>query len=198
MTAGDWVSLALLGCLASPAHADDPHPVSLPGTDRGPLPILAANPDPAASVWRGLYIGSGISVVGGRGTKGFVGGDVYGGYNRAFDNNVVLGLKGGAGTVPGLYGLGPITAYNAAAADMKLGYALGRLTPYVTSGLILAKPAGGIGSGLGADYPNALFATPGRTETSARVGAGFDYALTGTTTIGLGLSYSRGPAAILP
>lgn len=198
MTARVWVGLAVFGWLASPACAEDPHPVPLPGGDPHPLPMLAANPDPAASIWKGLYVGSGISVVGGRGTKGFVGGDAYGGYNRAFDNNVVLGLSGAVGTVPGWSGLGPIAAYNAAAADVKLGYTIGRLTPYVTSGLVLAKPAGGIGSGLSADYPNALFASPGRTETSTRVGAGFDYALTNTTSIGLGLSYNRGPAAVLP
>ena len=199
MTSRLLVALAALACLGSAARAEDPRPKPLLEDDPHPLPLLAANPEPPPSIWKGLFVGSGVSVTAGKSTKGFVGGDVYAGYNRMFDNHVVLGIEGSTGAAPGYFGLGPIMSYNFAAADMKLGYNIGRFTPFVTSGLVLAKPTSGLAtSTLSADYPNALFASPGRTDTATRVGAGFDYALTNNTSVSLGMSYQRGTPTVFP
>ena len=184
-----WVAAAALVCLAPAARADDPHP----------LPLLAANPAPPPSIWTGLSVGTEIVGAVGHGTKGFVGGDVFAGYDRAFDNRLLLGIEGASGYAPGYFGLGGIKGVDFATASVKLGYSLGRLTPYVTTGLVLAKPAIGLGGGpLSGDDPNALFATPGHLDAAPRVGAGFDYALTNRTSVGLAVSYGRGAATVFP
>ena len=183
------VGLVIAGSLGSMTRADDSHP----------LPLLAANPEPPPSPWTGLFVGTEVVGAAAKGSKGFVGGDAFAGYNRVFDNHVIVGIDAASGYAPGFFGLGPIVGYDFSAANVRLGYEVGRFTPYVTTGLVLAKPATGLGSTLlSPDYPNAIFASPGHVDAAARVGAGFTYALTSTTSVGLGLSYGRGAAAVLP
>lgn len=60
------------------------------------LPSLALNPPPSpssSSIWSGLYIGSGIFAISGNGSKGHVGGDGEIGYDREFQNGLVVGVE---------------------------------------------------------------------------------------------------------
>ncbi len=164
-----------------------------------PLPSLALDPDPSPSIWHGLWVGADVVAVAGKGTKGFVGGDVTAGYDRVFANNVILGVNIASGVAPGFSFLGPVRAYDFATAGMKVAYPMGRWTPYVATDLVLAKPNGHFGGSFSAtDSVNALFNDPDRLDVGGRVGAGFDYALTSQTSVGLGVSVGRGAASVFP
>lgn len=165
-----------------------------------PLPSLALETQPELSPWHGLSIGTDVfAVSGGKGTKGFLGGSVTAGYDRLLPNNVLLGLSVSTGIAPGLSAFGPLQAYDFAAAGLKLGYPIGRWTPYMTTDVVLAKPQsrfGGTFSGM--DTANDLFNSTERVDAGARVGAGFDYALTNDVSVGLGVSVQKGAAAVFP
>ena len=119
------------------------------------------------------------------------------------DNNVVVGVQASSGYLPGLTKFGP-SGYNFASTDVKLGYQMGALTPYVIAGYGVAK-ANGIGGGgftNSGDALNNLFASHGPEATLAHVGAGFDYAVNNNLTIGVAVqSYQArgfGPLASPP
>ncbi len=185
------LSLAALCSLAGTViAADAPAPA---------LPILALDPPPPPSIWKGLYVGSEIFAISRKGTKGAFGGDAFAGYDRVFPNNVVLGVQGSVGYAPNLYGHSFVRGYDFAALDARVGYAMGRLTPYLTTGLILAKANTGPGLGFStSDSVNALLGTPGTLEAAPRVGAGVAYALTPNLSFDLGVSVGRGAAAAFP
>ena len=63
------------------------------------LPTLALDPAPTPSIWHGLSVGAEVVAVSSKHGGGF-GGDVFAGYDRAFDNNVVVGIRGSTGTSP--------------------------------------------------------------------------------------------------
>ncbi len=68
-------------------------------------PALTSGPGEAASdPWSGLYVGTGVSAWGGKGVKGGFGADADLGYNRAFDNGVVVGVRASSGYAPFLWG----------------------------------------------------------------------------------------------
>ena len=120
-------ALAALG-LAGPALAAE-----LP--TQSSLPSLAADPGTQAPDWKGFYVGTGVSVVSFKGEKGAVGGDVFAGYDRTFDNNLVLGVRFSTGYNPWLFPGGLYHGFDFAATSVKLGYEMGRLTPYVVTGV---------------------------------------------------------------
>ena len=172
---------ALLAFGSSARAADLPTP--------GPtLPSLALDPQaPPPSIWKGLYVGSEIFFGVGKGTKGFVGGGAYVGYDRHFDNNLVLGIQATTGFSPFSIQHSPFKGYDYAEVSAKVGYEMGRFTPYLTTGIALAKPNGNPGAGYlsPADSASNLFNGATNLSASGVIGAGFDYALTSNTTIGL-------------
>lgn len=180
----------LLGALSCPALAD-----TLPAIT---VPTLALEPAPTPSIWHGLSVGAEVLAVSSRHGGGF-GGDVFAGYDRAFANGVVLGIRGSTGVLPAWGDGHLVKRFDFAATDIRVGYAMGRLTPYVTAGVALARPR--LGAGLDAPGDgtlNAVLNGAGETRTLGRVGAGVDYALTDRLTIGVAVQAIEGRGAVLP
>ena len=167
-----------------------------------PLPTFARAPDAAtdaASPWNGMYIGSEIFASIGRGSRGHVGGGGYLGYNREFDNKLVLGVEAGAGFSPAAFQRGPYGGYDYAKANVKLGYDMGRWMPFVTAGVGLAKSTAFSGTFASTgDSINNLFGPSSNTKTFTSLGAGVDYKLTDKLTIGVAVSASQGLGLVAP
>jgi outer membrane immunogenic protein len=178
--------LLIAALLAAPAAAAD-----LPT-----IPPLVIDPHPQPFDWKGLYVGSGVTFSAAKGQKGQVGGDVFAGYDKRFDNHFVLGVRFDTGYQPWLLPTGRFKGFDFAETSVKVGYEMGRLTPYVTLGGGLAK-ATSFHSGLpDADNSiNGLFYGPGAAQPVTSVGGGFDYALTNNVRVGLSAHVYNGPGA---
>jgi opacity protein-like surface antigen len=159
----------------------------LPSASPSPsLPSLAIDPQaPPPSIWKGLYVGTDAVVAGAKGSKPFVGGDAYIGYDHRFDNNLVLGIQASTGYAPYRFFNGPLKGYDYAEVSAKVGYEVGRFTPYLTTGIALAKPNSTPGFFSASDSINNIFNGSTDLAASGVIGAGFDYALTNNTTVGL-------------
>jgi len=181
--------LALTSCsfAAAPAGAAD-----LPSQTQTSLPSLAADPVTQAPNWSGFYVGAGIDVVAFKGAKAQAGGDVFGGYDHRFDNNVILGVRFATGYSPWAFPSGPYRGFSFGETDVKLGYAMGRLTPYVVAGAALARPSYGVDFGDLSQSVNGLFSGPGAVQAVGTAGVGFDYAVTNNLTVGLEARVSNG------
>jgi opacity protein-like surface antigen len=179
--------VAACGLIAAPALAAD-----LPNPSSSPLPSLAADPMTQAPNWSGFYVGAGIDVVSFKGAKAQAGGDVFGGYDHRFDNNVILGVRFATGYSPWAFASGPYRGFSFGEADVKLGYAMGRLTPYVVAGAALARPSYGADFGDLGQSVNGLFAGPGAVQAVGTAGVGFDYAVTNNLTVGLEARVNNG------
>ena len=57
-------------------------------------------PSAAPDYWSGLSVGAGISVWGGKGVKGGVGGETDLNYEHVFDNGIMLGVQASTGYMP--------------------------------------------------------------------------------------------------
>jgi opacity protein-like surface antigen len=182
--------VALLGALGAAAHAADlPNAAATPS-----LPTLALDPQaPPPSIWKGLYVGSEIFVSGVKGAKGF-GGGAYAGYDRHFDNGLVLGVRASVGYAPFMFGPSPIKGFDYAMATAKVGYDMGRLTPYLLTGVAMTKanlnPAAGYFGP--ADSVNNVFNGWSNLATSGMIGAGFDYQITNNMSVGLAATVNPG------
>lgn len=119
--------LALFSAIAGPALAAD-----LPSSPS------TADLQPPAPDWKGFYIGSGVSLSALRGAKGQVGGDVFAGYDHVYSNGVVLGVQFDTGYDPFVLS-NRMKGFDFATASIKLGYEMGRFTPYLTTGSVLPK-----------------------------------------------------------
>ena len=148
------------------------------------LPSTAAA-QPAEPDWSGFYIGSGVSLSTLRGAKGQIGGDIFAGYDHVFSNGVVLGVQFDTGYDPWVLP-NRMRGFDFATGSVKLGYEMGRFTPWVTTGVGLAKTTN-FGSGLpNADNSiNGLFSGPGAVQPVGSVGVGIDYAVTNNLHVGV-------------
>ena len=165
------------------------------------LPSLALDPQaPLPSIWKGLYVGTDIFFSGGKGAKGLVGGGAFAGYDHRFDNNLVLGVQASAGFAPFAFQHSPFKGYDYAETTAKIGYEMGRLTPYLTAGIALAKPNGNPGAGYSSptDSINNVFNGASNLAASGVVGAGFDYALTDKVTVGMAAVVGTGRGFVPP
>ena len=181
--------------------ADAPVPASgpLPLMTSAPLPSMALDPQVPESLYHGLYVGTEIFGVAGRGIKGGVGGDVFAGYDRVLDSGVVVGLKGTTGYAPSILGRPGLKGFEFGEASTQIGYAMGRFTPFVTAGLVVARPVTGGGLATNnTDSFNDLMNGSGDLIAAPRIGAGVAYALTGNTSVAFGISVGRGAAAAWP
>ncbi|MGD0641736.1 MAG: hypothetical protein ABSC22_13395 [Roseiarcus sp.] len=184
---------ALAFAFAAVAFARPAFAAELPS--QSPLPSLAADPETQAPDWKGFYVGTGVAVAAFKGAKGAVGGDVFAGYDHTFDNNVVLGVRFATGYDPWVFPAGPYRGFDFAATSVKVGYEMGRLTPYVVTGVGLAR-ATNFGGGLPNlnDSLNGAFGGPGAAQAVGSVGVGFDYAVTNNVHVGVEASVnSVGP-----
>ena len=157
------------------------------------IPPLVVDPHPAPSIWDGLYVGTGVDFAAIKGRKGAFGGDVFAGYDRKFDNNLVLGVKVDTGFAPFLAGAGRFRGFDYALSSVKVGYDFGRVTPYVYAGGGLARAtafpselpdAGGTLNGVFGQGPGWGVAT---------FGAGVDYHINNNVTVGVSAGVVRGP-----
>ncbi len=179
-----------------------PPPTTLRGAaaeDAAPLPGMALDPRVPESIYHGLSIGSEIFGVSGHGIRGGIGGDVYAGYDRVLDGGLLVGLQGATGYGPALWSWPGLKGFDFGKASAQVGYPMGRFTPFVTAGLVVAKPVTGAALATNAtDGLNDLMNGAGSLYAAPRVGAGFAYALTNNTTVTFDVSVGRGLAGALP
>jgi opacity protein-like surface antigen len=198
--------LAALLTLGSAAQAADSATTALPSlainpqAPPPPLPSLALDPPPPPSIWKGLYVGSDIFFAAGKGSKGLVGGGAFVGYDHHFDNNLVLGVRATTGFAPFSIQHSPFKGYDYGEVSAKVGYEMGRLTPYLTTGVALARPNANPGAGYwnAADSANNLFNGGSNLSASGVIGAGFDYALTSNMTVGIAATVGTGHGFVAP
>jgi opacity protein-like surface antigen len=166
------------------------------------LPTFALAPpwESPTSIWTGLYVGTGVFVVSGSGSKAHVGGDIEIGYNHEFANRLVVGIHEISGFSPAVFGRGPAKGFDFSTTEVQVGYDMGRWMPYVTSGVTLAKPV----TGPQANYMSAsqstndLFAGPGSLHALPTVGAGVEYAVTPNLHVNVGVSAGNGLGTRFP
>ena len=202
-----------LAALASSARAADGLPFfadeSAPRFSAQPMATLPELdgyvPGDKPSPWTGLTVGTEVFGVSGsgHGSHGGFGGGGFVGYNHEFANNVVVGVQGSAGYLPGLYKYGP-RGYNYGLAQVNVGYDMGRFMPYVSFGVGQASATnyGLNGAPNGLDSLNNMFVHSGQsqTQTLTQVGAGFNYAVTDHLTVGMGVTaiQSHGNVSAVP
>ncbi len=203
---GARLSLAVVLAFALPggARADEaPAPVpasnALPWMTSAPLPSMALDPQVPESLYHGLYVGTEVFGIAGHGIKGGVGGDVFAGYERVLDNNVVVGLQGTTGYAPSILGRPGLKGFEFGEASTQIGYAMGRFTPFVTAGLVVARPVTGGGLATNnTDSFNDLLNGSSDLIAAPRIGAGVAYALTSNTSLAFSVSVGRGAGAAWP
>ena len=187
------IAVLSMGCAAAVA-ADAPAPVS----PAPALPSFALNPPPPdadpKSPWTGLYVGTEMFAVGGKGLKGGIGGGGFAGYQREFANDWVLGVEGGLGYAPNLWRGSNISGFEVASTSVKAGYDMGRFMPFVTADVLLARPqTRGSGYAGVTDTANTLFNDPGNLKAFGAVGAGVDYAITSNLSVELAVKAVHAP-----
>jgi len=179
-----FLSASIACAAAAPvAAADLP---SDPSTYPALVPSVA---DVAPYPWAGLYVGSGVLVWGGKGIKGGAGGEAYLGYDHAFDNGIIVGVRASTGYMPFLVSDGRTTQFNGAAfagGEATVGYRMGQLTPYVIAGVDFLRPTSFAGGALNAgDAINGVFSGPGAVQAVGTFGVGVNYQVTPNFSMGL-------------
>jgi opacity protein-like surface antigen len=192
-----FASAAALLAAASAAHATDT--TSPPAS----LPSLALDPNaaPSPSIWKGLYVGSDVFFSAGSHSRGVVGGSAFVGYERHLDNNLVLGIQASTGFVPFSIQHSPFKGYDYGEVSAKVGYEMGRVTPYMMTGIVLARPNGAPGAGYlsPTDSATNLFNNNGSNlAASGIIGAGVNYALTDKLTVGVAAAVGTGRGFVAP
>jgi opacity protein-like surface antigen len=111
----------------------------------------------------------------------------------------VLGVRFSTGYSPWIFPGGPFQGFDFAQTSVKVGYEMGRLTPYVVTGVALARPTryGGGLSDMG-DSLNGVFGGPGALQAAGTAGVGFDYAVTDKFHVGIEARVSNGVGALAP
>jgi len=162
----------------------------------------AANPytiDPqtsSADLWKGFYVGSGVSGSFAKGAKSAWGGDAFAGYDHRFDSGLTLGIRVDTGYAPWASASSRFKGFDFGEADMKLGYQMGKITPYVVTGVALGKATGLNGYSDAATSANALFSGPGALQAVGVAGVGVDYDITSNVRIGVAAYVNTGGAPL--
>jgi outer membrane immunogenic protein len=185
------VALTLLVAVSPAAAADLP---SAAPADLGAYSIApqAATVDP----WQGFYVGSGVTSSFAKGAKSAWGGDAFAGYDRRFDNGLVLGAEFSTGYMPWASSNPQYKGFDYAGGEAKVGYDMGKVTPYLAAGVALTKGAAFAGGQDPGTSFNALFGGSGAYQAMGFVGGGVDYKVNDKITIGVGAYVGNGPAAI--
>lgn len=188
------VTSALL-CLAAPAQAFTESGSSLPMLALAPAVSGAPGPIGQSATRFGFY--SGIDKFGFSGSgmpgSGFGGTSAFAGYNQRLTEKFFVDFRTSSGFAPGIFQRGQINGYDLSGASVKFGYDMGRFTPFVAASFTAASPivAGNPFGGPVLPYNN-LFNTAPTARTAARIGAGFDFAVTDNLKFGFGVSAGTG------
>jgi hypothetical protein len=170
-------------CLQAAAAADLPTaPSSYPALGPG-------SADVAADYLSGLSVGAGISVWGGKGVKGGVGGETDLTYEHVFDNGIMLGVQASTGYMPYLQ-TGPVysqfTGGAFAGGSAIVGYNFGQVTPYVITGVDFVRSTRfNSGAFNASDSINTVFSGPGAVQAVGTFGVGVNYRITSNFSMGL-------------
>ncbi len=126
---------------------------------------------------------------------GYTGGSLFSngtslGYAGKIDDKVLLGIQSSSGNFPFALSGTPLNTVEYSATNVRLGYDMGKFTPYVASSIATAKPAFGPGAGFTSPFEiNTNLQNPAFNQrTSASVGAGFNYSVTDNIHIGAGVN----------
>ena len=157
------------------------------------IPPLTVDPNPAPSMWNGLYVGTGVTFAAIKGQKGAFGGDVFAGYDHEFQNNLVLGVTFDTGFAPFASTSPRIHGFDYAMGSVKVGYDLGRITPFVYAGGGIARA-----TAFYSEFPDANATINGAFGQGpgfgvAAFGAGFDYHVTNNVTVSVSAGVMNGP-----
>ena len=174
-----------LACLkAAPAGAAD-----LPSAPSTYPALGAGATDVAPDYWSGLSIGAGVSVWGGKGVKGGVGGETDLSYEHVFDNGIMLGVQASTGYMPYLQtnaGFTQFTGGAFAGGSAIVGYNFGQVTPYIITGVDFVRSTRFGGSAFNAsDSINTVFSGPGAVQAVGTFGVGVNYRITSNFSMGL-------------
>ena len=113
-----------------------------------------------------------------------------------FDSGLTLGIRVDAGYSPWASASGQFKGFDFGETDLKLGYQMGKITPYVVGGVGLAKATGLNGFTDGGTSANALFSGPGALQAVGVAGVGVDYQITSNVKVGVAAYANSGGAAI--
>jgi hypothetical protein len=174
-----------VACLqAAPAAAAD-----LPSAPSTYPALGAGATDVAPDYWSGLSIGAGVSVWGGKGVKGGVGGETDLSYEHVFDNGIMLGVQASTGYMPYLQtnaGFTQFTGGAFAGGSAIVGYNFGQVTPYVITGVDFVRSTRFGSSAFNAsDSINTVFSGPGAVQAVGTFGVGVNYRITSNFSMGL-------------
>ena len=113
-----------------------------------------------------------------------------GGLDLRIGGNMLLGVSTGTGTMPLAWG-GASRGLDFATTSVKLGYQIGKLTPYVTTSITSFKDSAVPGLLSGFKTTGDLLAGRSDPKAPTSVGAGFNYELTDSLHVGVGASFSN-------
>jgi opacity protein-like surface antigen len=172
-------AVASLSCLTAPARAWEVVGGNLP-TFAQSSSTAASAASPWASPWASF-------------TASPISGPNVGGYSYRMGKNLLVGIDTRSGFASGspFGGFGAGLDYSS--TNVKVGYDMGALRPYVTAGFGEMRSSTFGGSTFTPasntfQSPSNPFAT---TTNVTTVGAGFDYAITNNLTLGLGISATQ-------
>ena len=178
---------ALAVGVAAPAAAAD-----LPA-----MPSMTVDPSvPAPDYWKGLYVGTGIGAVVAKGQKGQFGGDVFAGYDHAFDNGLVLGVQFDTGYDPWVCAAtAAIKGFDFAETERQARLRDGPLHA-LSSWRASRSPRARISASALPDASTSIngvcSAGPARSGLSASPGVGVDYAVTNNLHVGVAAYVNNG------
>jgi hypothetical protein len=148
-----------------------------------------SSPDAAPDYWSGLSVSAGVSVWGGKGVKGGVGGETDLNYERVFDNGIMLGVQASTGYMPYLQtgpGYSQFTGGAFAGGSAIVGYNFGQVTPYVITGVDFVRSTRfNSGAFNASDSINTVFSGPGAVQAVGTVGLGVNYRFNSNFSMGL-------------
>ncbi len=184
----------VLGAFAAGAFAVPASAADLPNAPSDYPALSATSTDQSKDPWAGLYAGAGVTAWGGKGIRGGAGGDGFIGYDHAFDNGVVVGVRAEAGYGPLLWatprGFSQFTGTAYAGGVATVGYRMGQLTPYLLAGVDFARPSN-FGGTNPLDAVNAVFSGPGAVQAVGTVGMGATYQVTPNLSFGVEARVSK-------
>ena len=143
----------------------------------------------APDYWSGLSVSAGVSVWGGKGVRGGVGGETDLNYEHVFDNGIMLGVQASTGYMPYLQsgpGYSQFTGGAFAGGSAIVGYNFGQVTPYVITGVDFVRSTRFSNGAFNAsDSINSVFAGPGAVQAVGTFGVGVNYRITSNFSMGL-------------
>jgi hypothetical protein len=185
-------------CLhAAPAVAAD-----LPTAPSSYPALGPGSADVAPDYWAGFSVGAGISVWGGKGVKGGVGGETDLNYEHVFDNGIMLGVQASTGYMPYLQsspGYSQFTGGAFAGGSAIVGYNFGQVTPYVITGVDFVRSTRfSNGAFNPSDAVNTVFSGPGAVQAVGTFGVGVNYRITSNFSMGLEAIVHTNPSSSGP